>query len=497
MSLNRINLTHNFILSTFVVIIIGIVNIIYPILIGLMYLPETMGNFSVIISWVSFVSIPIINGIAPTTSRFIAANSNSKRNIIFTSGVKISIYYMLFALLLIPLIGIFVFSLSFFDILFILILLFGILFHYLFRHSLQGQEKFKELFIIEILSFIIFIISLLFFTILPYFLNWSSMQNFYLLFIPILIYHLSFDVIFIIIHWKQFSLKGFFVFPDLIKNFLKYAALVGVGSFLNLGINQIQIIISDLHLSDFEVGELGFWNSAIASISLISIALSSIIVPRITKLLKNNSNVEKPFVNSINWALILCILPIFGLLLILIGAYPGFLDKLTLSKYQMETYWLIPILLCFQIINSLLTAPTICYFSASENYVKYNSITSFIYSIFVIISWIILVPLIGIFGFAAGLAIGAFVFGLSVQIIALVITKKQIGMHFIILNIIYILIGLSIFLLNYIPSIVLIIIWSIPILPSLFFGIKKIVGIVKNESYSIIPSENNNVENNT
>jgi len=488
-SVNKINLFNNFLFSAMIVAIIGVVNILYPILIGLLQIPEITGDFSILINWTSFVSIPIVNGIAPAISRFIAANSISNKDEIIKTGLKISIFYTIFAIVFVPIIGIFVFSLSLLDIMIITLLLLGMLFHYLFRHSLQGQENFSDLFIIELISFIVFIISTVLFVILPYFLGWKMAENFYLLFLPMILFHLTFNIFYAIKYYKNIKLDNIIRFPNVTKNILKYTLFVGLGSLFSLGINQIQIIISDLYLNDFEVGVLGFWSSAIAPITLLSIVISSIIVPRVTNLSRENTNLVNSFINKLNWALMLIILPIFALIFVLITCYPSILDFISLSKYQMNIYWLIPILLCFQIINSLLTVPTICYFSSNEEHVKYNPIISLIYAISVIVSWIILVPKLGIFGFATGIAIGAFIYGISVQILAFFISSKDIGKHVLVLVFAYLLIALSIFLLNYIPNLILIIIWSVLVLPSTYFGIRMIITIIKNEDYSSSPIE--------
>ena len=485
----RKNIGSNFLFSFIVILIIGLVNIGYPLLIGLLYSAETMGNFSVLFNWAFFLAIPIANGIAPAISRFIAAKTGDETPQINKIGGKITIFYLVMAIIIFPLIGVFVFQLDIFDLLIVISMLIVIILHYLFRYSLQGQERFSRLFKLEIISFAIFLPFMVIFGVLPNILGWTGLTGFHWLFFPVIVYHLAFDILYLFAETKMMDIKEIFSFPEITKKILLYALFVGIGSLFSLGVSQIQIIISDKFLTEFRVGVLGFWDSAIKPISLISVAIGAMTIPRITNLQKSKEEHDVSFVNKINYGLTLLILPIFGLIFLIIAGYPNLFDHLGLTKYQTVIYWIIPIFLCFQVVNNLIATPTISYYSSSERKVIINPIISFAYSLIVIISWIILVPRWDIWGFVSGIAIGSLVFSLAIQITALIITKRKIGMHVFVMLAFYILGGLSLILVNYISIIILLVLWSCITISSVVIGILLLIKVLKNRDYSITYEE--------
>ncbi|MHA1442396.1 MAG: hypothetical protein ACTSPK_11115 [Candidatus Heimdallarchaeota archaeon] len=482
---NNKKIPFNLLFSFLIILIIGLVNFAYPIFIGLIYDAETMGGFSVLMNWAGFLSIPIANGIAPAVSRYIAANKKDEVPKFNKLGAKLSLFYLAFALVIYPIISLTLFSFTVLDMFIVIMLFLTFTFHYLFRYSLQGQEKFKHLFKIEIISFCIFIPFMVIFSLLPYLLHWENLTGNIFLFLPVIVYHLAFDVIYVIIDRKNIQIKKLFSFPDVTKKILLYALLVGAGTLFSLGVSQIQIIISDKFVSDFDVGVLGFWDSAIKPIALISVALGAMTIPRITNLRFSKERYDEPFVNSLNFVLTLILYPLFGLIFILMGSYPQVLDILTNNNYNMSLNWLIPILLAFQILNNLLATPTISYYSSSEKKVIYNPIVSFIYSIIVIISWVILVPKFGIFGFAGGIAIGSFFFSVILQVIALVVTKRKIGMHVFVLLGLYLVSAGAIVLLDYWSHILIISLWSAISVPLIGLGIYLVVKLLKRNEYNL------------
>jgi O-antigen/teichoic acid export membrane protein len=487
MEQSKNSVASNFLYSLFIILIIGIVNLGYPLLIGLLYSPETMGNFSILFNWSFFLAIPIANGIAPAISRFIAASKGNETSQLNRLGEKLTIFYLILAMIIFPLIGVFLFHLTIYDFLIVMFMLVAILFHYLFRYSLQGQERFRRLFKLELIAFAFFIPFMILFGVLPNVLGWTSLLNLHWLFLPIIMYHVIFDILFFFIEIKRINLKKIFSFPEITKKILLYALLVGAGSLFSLGISQFQIIISDNYLGEFEVGVLGFWDSAIKPISLISVAIGALTVPRITNLRKSEERHDIPFVNSMNYGLTLLLMPLFGLVFLIIAGFPNIFDYLGIAKYQTSTYWWIPILLGYQILNNLLATPTISFYSSSEKKVIVNPIVSFVYSLIVILSWLLLVPKWGIWGFASGIAIGSLFFSFLIQIIVLFMTKGRIGLH-LILSFIFTLLGVgSVFLLQYtLMDWLVIMVWTLLLVPSIVFGIRTIVKVLKNKDYSTV-----------
>ena len=477
----------NFLLSFGITLIIGIVNYAFPILIGLLYGPKILGDFSILFYYSTLISIPIANGVAPAISRYIAASFNSDTNQtqkFENIGSKLSADYLIIVVTIFSLLGFFLFNLNAYDIIIILILISFNVFHHIFRKSLQGQEKFQLLLKLEIVSFCVFVLFMAAFCILPYSLNWGYTNILYLLFLPVLMFHLAFNLINFISKIKLLNFKTFLKFPKITIKILRYAFLVGLGSIFGLGISQIQIIISDRFLNELELGVLSFWNSAMAPILLLSVTVTSILVPRLTRLLETKTNLVNPFVNKLNFSISLIIYPIVGLIYLLIEFYPNILDYLTLYKFQMEIYWLVPILLSFQVVSNLLSSITISYFSSSEKRIIFNPITSFLYSCSIIISWILLVPKYGILGFAGGMAIGGFFINFTLNIIALIITKGKIGLHIFVL---IILNSVNVLCLIIYPLSSMkfgVIIWSIITVISLVIGSFITIKILKDKEYS-------------
>ena len=481
---NSKSIGNNFIYSLLVTTIAGLVNVIYPISIGLAFGPELMGNFYVLFNWITFLSIPIVNGIAPAIARFISANKKEESGEYKYIGIRVTIFYAFIVSILFPIFSFTIFNISIADFFVALITIFLFMIHYLIRYILQGQERFKQLFVMEIISFGVFIPMVLLFSILPYILQWTNLSQYFFLFFPIIVFHLTIDIIYLFPRIIRNKFNNIFNFPPVTKNILFYAFLIGLGSLLGLGTNQIQIIISDLYVNEFEVGVLSFWNSAVMPINLLSVSLGALLVPRITNLRKEDNSLAIDLVNKFNWSLSLFLIPLTGIIFLIIGSFPNILEVLTLNKYQMEIYWPIVILLGFQVINSLLANPSISFFASSEKNVRFNPIVSLIYSISVIISWIILVPIFKVIGFAIGLAIGGGISNIAVQIIAIFITKKKMGFHFIINIILFSIIGLFIYLLDVWNVVGILITCSIISLPVIIYGFYLIIKTVKNSKFS-------------
>ncbi|MHA1211967.1 MAG: hypothetical protein ACTSSH_05850, partial [Candidatus Heimdallarchaeota archaeon] len=381
----------NFLYSIFITILIGIVNFIYPLVIGLLYGPQIMGNFSVLIYWALLLNIPVSNGLAPALSRFTAASGASEKGIIENTGAKLSFFYYLGVLFIYPVLGLLVFDLSAIELVLIMIFLLGLIIQNWFRYSMQGQERFSALFKVVLISFSVFLPAMICIGILPKVLSWSFFTNNYFFFIiPMLIFYLTFSLIVFISKFNDINLKTLITFPKITKNILLYALFIGFGGLLAIGMSKIQVIVTDLHLQDeFQLGVLSFWDSAIAVIIFLTIAIRGILVPRVTNLLKSknqDNSIALDFISKLSWGFTLVIASIAGLVTILIGAYPGILDTLTFNKYNMTVYWLVAVLLIFKEINFLILIPSLSFIRSSEKYVRINPISTIVSATFIVIS---------------------------------------------------------------------------------------------------------------
>ncbi len=474
----------SFLYSFLVTVISGLVIVVYPLSIGLAFGPETMGNFSVLFYWSTFLSIPIANGIAPAIARYIAASKKTDFEVYQSIGSKLTLFYILIISIIFPILSFTVFNLEVVEFFIVLPLIFLTITHYLIRYIMQGQEKFKGLLKLELIAFGVFLPFMVLFSILPNVLMWENLSTYYFLLIPIIVFHLTIDLIFIIPKLKEIDFKSLIRFPEITKKILLYSLFIGLGSIFGLGTSQIQIIISELHLDQFEVGVLSFWTSAVVPINIIAVAMGAILLPRITNLRKIDSNLTQKLVNSINWSFSLLIVPIAGLVFLLIGAFPNLLNVITLNKYDMEYYWPIVILLIYHSINYLLSSPTIAYFSTFEKKVMISPIASFIFSLSAILTWTFLVPIVGIYGFTIGIAIGGLLSHITVQATAIIVTKGKIGFHSFFGIFIFGLSALGIYLLGIWNNIWVFVPWAILSAPLIAYGLYKLAKVLTNKDFS-------------
>ena len=87
-------------------------------------------------------------------------------------------------------------------------------------------------------------------------------------------------------------------------------------------------------------------------------------------------------------------------------------------------------------------------------------------------------------GFAGSLAIGSFIYLLINYIYSFIISKRKIGLNFILLITFYLLnIGIIV-ALQYWSNVTFIIIWSILTSISLIFGIYRTIKLIQNKNYS-------------
>jgi O-antigen/teichoic acid export membrane protein len=483
------DLRTNMTLSLLITFISGLATTIYPIFIGMLYSSTLMGQFAILYSWVTFLSIPIANGIAPAIMRFIAVSSDESAGGLEELGFQISVIYFLSVFIcLIPL-NIVVFHFNLAQIFFMLILLFMVKTHFIFKKSLQGREFFQELFRIEVISFILFIFgTILFLFVLPID---DGPLGWYLL-IPMIIYHLAFNSIYIIpkVRMLEFNILELKIFNYDWESILKYSAFIGFGSLLGLGLSQIQIILSDLYFSDYEVGVLGFWKYVVAALGFIPVAILSLLIVRISNLRKVKSELAFEFVNSINWSISMIVVPLFGLIVLLSSFYPSLIDILTFSKYQMSIYWPIFVFLLFQAIGSILNTPTLSYTHSSQKYVRIDTFSTIIYSTITVISWIIFVPLFQIFGFALGIAVGSLSNQIVLQISVMKITNKAIGSQLYFLLPMYLILGFILVFMREIFPIITIILWCLFSFPISMIGINKLHNLIGEKAFAIKESEN-------
>jgi len=476
----------NFLFSMLISIILGLVNLGYPVLVGMLYGPELLGRFSVLFYWATLLNMPISNGLAIGITRFIAIKSKNDHLKIEGIGIKITLYYLFGLIIVYPLIGYFFFSLSIIEVVIVMFVLVNLAFHYLLRKSIQGKENFQYLLKIEVISFVIFIPFLVCITILPKLLSWNFVENYYyILFSPIIAYHFAFNCWLVINKRKQINLKSIFKLPSETKQILLFTLFMSLGALFSIGISQVQVIVSENYLTELELGVLGFWTPFLGIFGLLTISTGNLLLPRMTNLSKaEDEHILRSFVNIINWAFTLIFTSLAVLIFVIIAKYPVIMDVITLRKFNMDAFWLVVLLLGVREINFAINEPAMVYIRSSDKRVRFYPIVSSLHALVVIVSWIFLTPIYGIIGFAIGIASGSVIYTIINLIFLLVISKKKIGSNIIgfITNII---IGVgAIVLLQFWSSVVIIILIAIYAAAAISYGIYLIMNVLRNNDYN-------------
>ncbi len=495
--MTKTKIANNFLYLLQVFFMLGLVNTAYRLVVGLVFDPVLMGEFSTIFSWVTLLSIPIANGIAPAVNRFIAANSVDDIRKIELIGFKLSTIYLLGIVVLFAILGALVFKLNFLAIVAIILYLVVNVFHFLARKSMQGQERFKELFVIESVTFIAFVILSVLAVLIGYYDFIPSKLTLFLLVVPIIVFNLL-AVIILVFNVNKINIRKIkntlkphnltYLKGSLNQSIIRFSFFIGIGAIFGMGTSQIQIIISNLYLDGFEVGVLGFWQAAATPIHLIAVSLASLLLSRISNLLEHRKELARKVTNQFNWILTLTILPLFGIFVLFIYRYPHVIDFITLDKYNTTTYWLVVVYAFALEVNRLIMSPSRSYISSSEKHVKINPLNYFVYFLVTVVLWILLVPTYGINGFAIGILLGSISSHIFLLIYTYMITKRStlpIGAHTIVLIPLIVGIGCSLLLIDYVRIPFLWALWGLISLICIPFGLKELISLLRDEELSI------------
>jgi len=146
--------------------------------------------------------------------------------------------------------------------------------------------------------------------------------------------------------------------------------------------------------------------------------------------------------------------------------------------------WPIFVYLLFGYLSNFLTSPSISYLSSSEKLVHFNPILAFFRTVVVILSWVLFVPRLGMFGFALGFLIGSIFYYIIVELIVFFVSHRKTG-HQIVYYTFYIIFVYLLMFVKIFHSIYLLIIWSLVNIPLLLYGIIKTKHTILNKQYSV------------
>ena len=410
--LESTSIQKNFLASIITTVFIGLINVFYPILIGLLFSSKQIGILALILSWTQLLSIPISNGIAPASLHFIAARGKEVRSSVQSSSFFLSFLCIIFVAFILPITIHQEFQLSFIDLMLIVINTTVSSFHVLFRMMLQGKELFQKVAIYEGISLGISILGFSFIYITNSF-NPIITSSIFLL-IPILINHFSF----LLFSLKKLGipiLKLRVINSKTIWEIMRFAFYVSSGSIASLGLANLQIILAE-RLSDFTTfGIFCFWSYLTLPFEIIAIALGNLLLARMSNLSKMGKDNEVHLTASLNEVFSEIIIPLSMLLIYLIYYFSFIFDFLTLNKYQASTYWPIILMFFLKALVSIMIIPSTSYIAASK--VKYNVVIALLMFTTTTATWMIFLKELNLFVLPFGLFNGIFSAMLFQQIV--------------------------------------------------------------------------------
>lgn len=401
--LESISIQKNFIASLVTTIFIGVMNVFYPIAIGLLFSLKQIAILAFILSWTQLLSIPISNGIGPASLRHIAAKRKSEVISIQSSSLYLALLCIILFNFLIPIIFHQLMHLSSID-LFLLITNAALSsFHVLFRLMLQGRELFQKVAKFEGFSFGTAAISFL----VLYLINnyWPLLTSSFFLLLPILINHLIFVLLAIkSMNLSLFNFRGVSRFA--VYDIVSYAFFVGSGSIVSIGLVNLQIIIAE-RLGNLEtLGIFSFWNYITIPFEIIGIALGSLLLARMANLSKTGKNNEIQFAAILNESFSEVFIPLSIFLMFITFYFPFLFDLLTLNRFQANYYWPIILMFFLRVLVSIMIIPSSSFISASK--VKYNIVIAILMLITTVTTWIIFTKEQGLFALPFGTFCGLF-----------------------------------------------------------------------------------------
>jgi len=485
--MGKVNLVNNIIYSVLTTIISGTLNSLYPLLIGLIFVKEVMGRYSLIYSWIIILSIPILNGIGPAISRFIASGNTNERVYFSILGLKLSLIILtIVSIIFLPL-GVLIpnQNFNFFELLIIIILFSSMSIHNSLRRILEGYEFFKNVFKIELIGFLNFLIAVF----LTYITlkNNITINNVYLLFISLIIFHVITIFAYILsykleIQKSKKEINAKIKHNKLIKIFLIFSLYKFIATFLSYGTSKLQFIFSSFFLTIDQIGILGFWETTTVPFALLSIALSNVLLVRVNNLYKNNKESSRIIIALFNEILTYILVPSIGLLCTFIAKYPEILDLVTNNKYDMIQYWPVFVFYLISALNSLLEKPTFVFFLTSKKLFKFSPIVYFFSSLSAIFIWIFCSNSLSLFVFPLGIMVSSLISNFLFQSISLFHTKCLLGKHYFVQIIFFLLIFIAVFSFNRL-FVFFIIVFALILIFGIYHSIRKIRKLFQEEIF--------------
>ena len=269
------SLVNNFYFSIIFSVINGIVNVIYPLFIGIYLGPVNYSSFAILLAIINLFILLNESVLLPSSIRFVSSANIDTRNEIYSSNWIIYFSLLITAFILFSLTQT-IFSLSTFIQYFIFcILLIFITLHRYLRSVFQGLELYRHLDTLEIISLILGLLSLILILVTKV----NSWESF---FYPLIVYQLTFTLL-SVFSYNVLRFKPIVDIP-IIKKILRYGFFVGLGSLFSLGLTQYQIIFTSSKFSKLNTGQVAFWSYLVFPFTIFILSLTNAIFPRMVKL---------------------------------------------------------------------------------------------------------------------------------------------------------------------------------------------------------------------
>lgn len=307
------SLVNNFYFSIILSVINGLVNVIYPLFIGIYLGPVNYSSFAYLLAIINLFILLNESVLLPSSIRFVSGAKIDTKNEIYSSNWIIYFSLLITAFIIFSL-GQSIFFLSSLIEYFIFgLLLFFITLHRYLRSIFQGLELYRHLDTIEILSLTIGLVSMVLIFVSK-FTSWES------LFFPLIVYHLTF-LLLSIFSYNVLKFKPTFEIA-FVRKILRYGFFVGLGSLFSLGLNQYQIIFTSNEFSKLNTGQVAFWSYFVFPFTIFILSLTNAIFPRMVKLSQfDQAKVFEIFTKITKYLIIISIAIVILLNLVILNVY--------------------------------------------------------------------------------------------------------------------------------------------------------------------------------
>ncbi len=375
---------------------VGITQLIFNVAIARFFNPTILGEVNLALSTAILFSVIVSSGLNPANNKFVAEYLGRKKQEkikhIFSFSLFTTIIFSILITIILILLKENIMNLfnitSYYLISLPIILLYSL--YLLLKGMFYGTNQIKDYFKIEIISRIIFFISLMFVIIT---------KSYFLL--PFIVIYL----LFVMLSLPKLKEYITFNFKDkIIKKVIKYAVIAFVGTFSSLARTRLSIIIPAIFLAKSEIGLFSVAFSLLTLFYFLLRAITLVMTPLIS--FKYGEDNKKDILNVLNLSnkyLTLCTI-LFSALTIILSKF--ILGLLFGQEYLVATTTLQ--ILSLSALFTVIATPSVNTLSATK-YVHIPSITGVLGLVLSILSWILLVPRYHLVGIAIGFLIGSVV----------------------------------------------------------------------------------------